>query len=249
MKVAQDPLSLVPKNIFLTCSIVAGLLVLVCLGTAQAGSTTRDTAVRINCQTSGAYTLGKGDSKSLARSIASFRALVKAASQAADQFEAKQWIQFKDRDKQELIYLVADQLAPTLLQNQWQNTKGKTFYTARIKTTVGLSDFIRAQLQSLELSAAEGNEAYREEMEPDVPPLDHPGQALARARRLIEKNELRMAIIYLDRLQQNYPNGYEIYETKAAVMRLENHPEMMFEELRKACELGSSKACTLLKQQ
>ena len=60
---------------------------------------------------------------------------------------------------------------------------------------------------------------------------------------LIRKNELRIAIIYLDRVTQQFPNWKEPYEVKATALGLENQPEAMREALKRACELGSSNAC------
>ena len=112
---------------------------------------------------------------------------------------------------------------------------------------VRLSDFIDAQLASLRLGAREDEEDYRHEMEPSVPMPLKPGQALAKAYRLIDKKELRMAIIYLDRLADQYPDWWEIYDIKALALRLQDQPARMLEALRKACELGSPTACAEVK--
>jgi hypothetical protein len=106
-----------------------------------------------------------------------------------------------------------------------------------------LSDFIDAQLVSIRLGAQEDKEDYRHEMEPQLQVYLRPGMALAKVYRLLRKQELRMAIIYLDRLADSYPNWWEIYELKAVAFHRSNQPNKMLEALRKACALGSPTAC------
>lgn len=89
----------------------------------------------------------------------------------------------------------------------------------------------------------EWKENYRDEMTPPLPVPFELGRALAKAHWLIRKNDLRIAIIYLDRVTQQFPNWREPYEVKATVLGLENQPEAMREGLKRACELGSSNAC------
>ena len=134
-----------------------------------------------------------------------------------------------------------------MLSDQCRKSDGGTVCTVRVHTVVRLSDFIDAQLASLRLGAREDEEDYRHEMEPSVPVPLKPGRALAKAYRLIDKKELRMAIIYLDRLADQYPDWWEIYDIKALALRLQDQPARMLEALRKACELGSPTACAEVK--
>jgi hypothetical protein len=206
-----------------------------------------DDAVTLRIQSEAAYTLGPGDSESLARQLALFRAKVKAAYQAADRFEQQKLIQFVDHDKNELAHLVADRLAVNPDWNECRTNNQTVTCSVRTRTTVRLSDFIEAQLISLDLGKKEARDNYRHEMEPPIPPLLRPGRALAKAYRLIDKNKLRMATIYLNRLEEAYPNWREIYELKAVALRLESRPFGVLVALRKACLLGSRKACAQLK--
>ncbi len=206
-----------------------------------------DDAVTISFETEASYTLGPGDSKPLARALAVFRARREAADQAADRFARRRLIQFVDKDKNELVHLVADRLDSDLLQNQFRAEGDSVACTVRARTVVRLSDFIDAQLASLRLGADEDTAGYRDEMEPEVPVPLKPGQAIAKVYRLIDKQELRMAIIYLDRLALQYPNWWEIYELKAKALGLQDRPARMLEAKRKACELGSPAACAELK--
>lgn len=216
-------------------------------GIRAANATWADDAAALEIHSEAAYTLGPGDSEPLARQLALFRAKVKAAYQAADRFEQQKLIQFADRDKNELVNLVADRLKVESGQNECRTDRQTVTCSVRTQTTVRLSDFIEAQLFSLHLGKEEDEDNYRHEMEPPIPSPLIPGRALAKAYRLIDKNEHRMAIIYLDHLAEAYPNWREIYELKAMALRLERQPFRMLSALRKACQLGSRKACAQLK--
>jgi tetratricopeptide (TPR) repeat protein len=213
------------------------------MGACAAMSVSGDDAVTLTIETEGSYTLVAGDSIQLARELAVFYAVRKAAEKAADQFMQQGLIQFVDRDKNELVNLVADSLGTELVEDQYIEKGDTVTYRVQTRTVVMLSDFIEAQLVSLRLGAQEDKEDYRHEMEPQVQVPLRPGLALARAYRLLRKQELRMAIIYLDRLADAYPNWWEIYDLKAIAFRLSNQPDRMLEALRKACALGSPTAC------
>ena len=229
-------------------AMIALLLAAVALaGTPAAGNAGADDAVTLSFETQASYALGSRASRAEARSQALFRAGRKAAYLAADRFEGRRLIQFADKDRKELVHLVADALNPELLDDRCRKEDNATVCTVRVRTVVRLSDFIDAQLTSLRLGAEEDGEDYRHEMEPSVPVPVRPGPALAKAYRLIDKKELRMAIIYLDRLADRYPAWWEIYEIKALALRLQDQPARMLEALRKACELGSPTACAELK--
>ena len=238
----------VSSNIFKIPGSWTALTLLLLLIVAAAGPAGADDAVTLSIETRGAYDLGPGDSRALGRKLALFRARRAAAERAADRFARKDLIQFVDRDRDELVDLVADGLQSKILEDHCPAGGSSTACTVRTLTTVHLSDFIRAELTSLRLGTAEKEAGYRDEMAPRIPDHLEPGQVLARVRRLIDQKELRMAVIYLDRLTDRYPNWREIYEAKAAALRLQNRPDRMRRALNKACELGSPKACSELKQ-
>jgi hypothetical protein len=205
-----------------------------------------DDVTALHFETEASYTLGPGDSEPLARKLALFRAGRKAAYQAAERFEANQWIQFENKDRCELVSLVADRLASEVLRDHWERGGKASIYTVRIRAVVRLSDFIEAQLEVLGFRRQEATAGYRDEMSPPLPAPFHPGLSLAKAYWLIRNNELRIAIIYLDRLTQRYPNWGEGFELKAEALGLENQPDAMQKALQRACELGAPKACARL---
>lgn len=202
-----------------------------------------DDAVTLTIETEGSYTLVAGDPIQLARELPKFYAIRKAVVKAADHFVQQGLIQFVDRDKNELVNLVADSLSTELVEDRRIENGDTVTCRVRARTVVMLSDFIEAQLVSLRLSVEEDKADYRHEMEPRVQVPLRPGLALAKIYRLLRKKELRMAIIYLDRLADAYPNWWEIYDLKAVAFRLSNQPDRMLEALRKACKLGSPTAC------
>lgn len=222
------------------------VLLLAAIALMGAPAAAADDAVTLGFETRASYSLGSGDSRPAARKMALFRAGRKAVYLAADHFERRRLIQFVDKDRKELVHLVADALTPKVLEDQCRKANGKTVCAVRVHTVVRLSDFIDARLASLRLGAVEDAAGYREEMEPSVPVPVRPGRALAKAYRLIDKKELRMAIIYLDRLSDQYPDWWEIYDIKALAFRLQDQPARMRDALRKACELGSPTACAEL---
>ena len=169
------------------------------------------------------------------------------ASQAASWFEGQRLIQFENGDKNELVSLVADNLSHKLLRDVWKKKGGAATYSVQIQAVVRLSDFIDAKLAALNFFRQEAEENYRDEMTPPLPDPFSPGLALAKAHWLIRKNELRIAIIYLDRLTQKYPNWREAYDVKATDLGLQNQPDAMREALKRACELDSPSACAKLK--
>jgi hypothetical protein len=231
----------------LTPSMAVLLLVATALmGAPSAGADEAADAVTLDFETQASYTLGPRVSRPEARKLALFRAGRKAAYSAADRFERQRLIQFVDKDRKELVHLVADALTPELLEDRCRKTNDRSVCTIRVHTVVRLSDFIDARLASLRIGSVEDEAGYRAEMEPSIPVPIKPGQALAKAYRLIDKKELRMAIIYLDRLSDQSPGWWEIYDIKALAFRLQDQPASMLEALRKACELGSPTACAKL---
>ena len=226
-------------------AFIAAVLLLVAV---PAGSARADDPVSFSVDTKGSYTLGPGDSESLARRLAWFRAKRLAAGQAAERFERRRLIQFMDRDKNELVALVADSLNATERKDRCRpdGRSGSTTCIVRARVVVRLSDFIDAQLVSLELSRIEDRENYHDELEPQIQDPFEPGQALAKAYRLIDKHEPRMAVIFLDSLTRRFPNWWEAYEIKAMALRLQNQVAAMKQAYLRACELGRLTACSKL---
>jgi hypothetical protein len=231
------PLSGMSKDIAV---LALGVMMAVTLwaGVLAPPSARADDVVTLSVATEAAYTPSEVDAILPNRDLALFRARRKAAEQAADQFVLRRLIQFADRDRDELVLLVADQLAGEVRENCCRPNGDHVTCTVRLHAVVRLSDFIDAQLTSLQLTRDEAHAGYREEMAPPVPRTLKPGHLLAKAYHLIDRQQTRLAIIYLDNLTRRYPTWRELYEVKAMALQMQNRPAEAAAVLRKACEVG-----------
>ncbi len=228
-----------PINIMLATAFLFGLF--------WAEAADADDAVTTTLKAASFYVLGPGDSTETARKLAVFRAKREAAGKAADQFARNKLIQFENGDRDELVALVAESINHTLLSEKWRKQQLQKAFLVKLKAVAHLSDFIEAQLVILSLARKYTKKNFRDEMEPPLPEFSRPGLSLANAFWLIRKDEPRMAILHLDGLIRQYPNWGEPYEVKAAALSLQHEPGLRREVLRRACELGSTSACTELK--
>ena len=195
----------------------------------------------------GSYALRGGDTKPLAQSLAVFAAKRSAVQAAARYFSQKELIELFGKKRPEIINITADNLTSTTLQENWPIMENQSTCSVRIKLVIKPSDFIEAQIENLQLEKKVSAQSYREEMEPVISNKLFPGHDIAEAYRLIRMQSLRTAVIYLDRLQQKYPNWPEIFEIKALAFYLQHEPMKMQAALQKACELGSKNGCSDLK--
>ena len=198
-------------------------------------------------ESDGSYTSREGDTKTLAQSLAVFAAKRAAVQAAARYFSQKELIELFGKKRPEIINITADNLTSTTLQENWTMIENLPTCSVRIKLVIKPSDFIEAQIENLQLEKKVSALSYREEMEPIIPNELLPGHDIAEAYRLIRVQSLRTAVIYLDRLQQKYPNWPDIFEIKALAFYLQHEPMKMEAALQKACELGSQSGCGDLK--
>lgn len=223
----------------------------VCVVALLAGGTgvraaSAEDAVTVAVNTEAAYMRESSDADMLNRRLALFRACRQAADEAAGVFENRRLIQFADRDRDELVLLVADRLEGADIHEDCRAVNGRNVCRVQVRSRVRLSDFIEAELASIQLRADEVKADYHDEMEPALPSLLRPGHFLARAFRLMDLNEPRPAIIYLDKLARRYPGWRELYEAKALALGMQNRADEALAALRKACDLGSPLACDTL---
>ena len=195
----------------------------------------------------GSYTSRGGDTKVLAQTLAVFAAKRSAVQAAARYFSQKELIEIFGRKRPEVINMTADNLTSITLQENWSMTESQPTCSVRINLVIKPSDFIEAQIENLGLEKKVSEQSYREEMEPVISNELLPGHDIAEAYRLIRVQSLRTAVIYLDRLQQKYPNWPDIFEIKALAFYLQHEPKKMEAALQKACELGSQSGCSDLK--
>ncbi len=219
-------------------ALVTMMAVTLLTGLLAAPSASADDAVTLSVDTEAPYTPSAADAILPNRELALFRARRQAAEQAAEQFVQRRLIQFADRNRDELVLLVADQLAGEVRENCCRPNGDRVNCTLRLHAVVRLSDFIDAQLTSLQLTRNEAHAGYREEMAPPMPTALKPGHLLATAHHLMDRRQTRQAIIYLDNLTRRYPMWREPYEVKAIALRMQNRPAEAAAVLRKACAVG-----------
>ena len=198
-------------------------------------------------EAAGSYTSRGGDTKVLAQTLAVFTAKRSAVQAAARYFSQKELIEIFGKKRPEVINMTADNLTSTTLQENWSMVENQPTCSVRIKLVIKPSDFIEAQTENLQLEKKVSAQSYREEMEPVISNELLPGHDIAKAYRLIRIQSLRTAVIYLDRLQQKYPNWPDIFEIKALAFYLQHELKKMEAALQKACELGSQSGCSDLK--
>ncbi len=195
----------------------------------------------------GSYTPRDGDTKALAQALAVFAAKRSAVQAAARYFSQKGLIEIYGKKRPEVIDMTADNLISKTLQENCPMIEKQPICSVRIKLVIKPTDFIEAQIENLQLEKKVSVQSYREELEPVVSNELLPGHDIAAAYRLIRMQSLRTALIYLDRLQQKYPNWADIFDIKALAFYLQHEPMKMEAALQKACELGSKNGCNDLK--
>jgi hypothetical protein len=195
----------------------------------------------------GAYTMGPGDTKTVCENLAVFEAK-RAATEAAEKyFSRRERISPFGKKRDEIINITADRVDFIVVQERRASSDSSGTCRVRLKISLQPSDFIEGEIESLRMEKAEADESLRKKMEPTISSRSLPGHDIARAYRYVRKGELRLAIIYLDRLQLKYPNWPDTYEVKALAYDLYNEPAKMKEALQKACALGSQTGCVELK--
>jgi hypothetical protein len=117
----------------------------------------------------------------------------------------------------------------------------------RIRAVIHSSDYIEADILDKQMEIKEANQSLKEEMEPEISDRIEPGADISVAYRLLRKEKLRQAMIYLNRLELKYPNWSAIYMAKAMGFYLLHDPANMKKELDRACTAGNESACDDLK--
>lgn len=198
-------------------------------------------------ESAGSYVLRPGDTKVLAETLAIFKAKRAAVEAAGKFFSRHEQVEFYGQSMKEIVNIAADNIAFERLQEEWKTSGENARIKVRVKLVIAPRDFIEAADENRELEKKFSDQTYREEMEPAIPVDLLPGHDIAAAYRLIRKQDQRIAVIYLDRLQKKYPNWSEVYDLKALAYDQQHEFEQMQSALRKACALGSQAACNALK--
>jgi len=145
-------------------------------------------------------------------------------------------------DKQKEIFcLAANEIKAVVIEKKLIDKENS--YYVKIETNIESTDFIRAEIQNLDLEKEEMNFSFKEKMGQDVYESIDPAQELSRAYRYLRKKYWRVAIIYLDHLEKKYPNWGEIYLAKAIGFYAMHNMQGMMDALKTSCSLGNREAC------
>ena len=187
------------------------------------------------------YPVGKSDSKETSRALALFGAKLKAVVFAAKYLTHKGLLEHYGKKQNEIFCLTTREIQTEVIDEGFRES-GKVYYI-RIKTEIKNSDFIKAEIQNLELEKNELKLSYAEEMGQYVIEAIDPGLELSRAYRHIRKAQWRLAIIFLDHLGKKYPNWGDLYLAKALAFYGQDDIEKMKDSLKTACSLDNQEAC------
>ena len=191
------------------------------------------------------YNLRKGDSKELSKDLALFGAKQKAVVLSAKYLTHKGLLEHYGKKQSEIFCLATNGIGVSIIDEKFHEKMNS--YYIKIKATVGVTDFIHAEIENLELEKKELKIPYSEEMEQHVSKSIEPGRELSRAYRYIRRGKWRVAIIYLNHLGKKYPNWGDVYLAKAIGFHCIHNDDKMIDALKTACSLDNEEACNDLK--
>lgn len=195
----------------------------------------------INVAAAYTYRLRADDTAEKARALALFGAKLKAVRLAAKYLTHKGLLEHYEKTQNEIFCLATDEIEATLLDDRLD--AGKGVYYVKIRSEITSVDFIRAHVKDLEAEKQEARFPYNREMEQPVMAVVDPGRELSRAYRYIRQKQWRIAIIYLDHLEEKYPSWGDLYQARAIAFYGLNDHDRMVEALSKACALNNQEAC------
>lgn len=192
------------------------------------------------------YHAGPGDSRQTARALALYGAKYQSVLMSADHLAGRGLLKHYGDRQMEIFCLVADKLQYSMLDDSF--SEKDRVAVAKIKSSVSLSDFVRAEIRNAEFEKQEANFTLQEEMEPVVPPTIAPAEELSRAYRYVRGHHWRMAIIYLDHLEKKYPHWGALFTAKSIAYLGMHETERAISALSSACYLGDQDACLKLNE-
>ena len=222
------------------------VMVLVNLHLAVSDADASSRAEEMQTVTVFSYHAGPGDSRQTARALALYGAKYQSVLLSADQLAGRGLLKDYGDRQMEIFCLVVDKLQYSMLDDSFSE-KDRIALT-KIKSSVSLDDFVRAEIRNAEFEKEEANFTLQEEMEPVVPPAIAPARELSRAYRYIRRHHWRMAIIYLDTLEKKYPHWGSLFLAKSMAYLGMHETERAISALSSACYLGDQQACLKLNE-
>jgi hypothetical protein len=187
------------------------------------------------------YTATPDETAEKAQSLALFGAKYKAVVRCADQLVKEGLLQSDDKRNMAIFCLVADTMQPHVIE-QSLDTDSHT-YTVKINSTLSLTDYVKAEIRNEALDKEEIHFSLKEELEPSMSPDIAPALELSRTYRYISHDHWRMAIIYMDHLENKYPRWGALHLAKATAFLGMHENGRALNELSSACYLGTQEAC------
>ena len=201
----------------------------------------------LELETEGIYHIQPGVSDHLAEQIALYEGKRNAVDLAARYLARQNFIETYDRDRGEIFSLAARKIKAKILEKKKKPGKNGTVLFIRIRATVQSSDFVAAEILDEKLEKEDEEKSFLQEMEPSLSNIIDPGKDIAEAYRLVYNQKWRMALIYLDKLEEKYPGWSEIFMVKALGYYASDDTADFIASLKKACRLGNNHACQELK--
>ena len=197
----------------------------------------------IEVDTEGRYLMAAGVSVELAKEMAFYLAKKRAVDLAGRYLSGKRLIENYKLNKEEIYSLATNEIEAEIVK-QKRITDGNTrTFVVQIRARVRASDFVKASQKDAKQNKKEAKASFQEEMEQPVSAEIDPGGDISHAYRLLREREWRLAKIYLNHLDNKYPNWVEIHMAKALVYYIHHKPASMKRSLSHACRLGNKKAC------
>jgi hypothetical protein len=187
------------------------------------------------------YPCGPGDSPEIARALSLFGAKYEAVLISAGRLAERGLLKDYGDKRMEIFCLATDELNASIVSASF--SEKTNICTSKVKCSVALSDFVRAEIRNAALEEEERHFSFQQEMEPIVAPAIAPAKELSRAYRYLRKHQWRMAIIYLDHLEKKYRHWSALFLAKARGFQGMHRIENAEAALSTACQLGSQEAC------
>lgn len=187
------------------------------------------------------YTAGPDESPETARALARYGAKQKAVVTTAGRLIDAGLLNKETSRQMAVFCLVADTMPFSLIEESI-DVASRT-YTVKIKSSLSLSDYVKAEIRNEALEKEELHLSLKEEMEPEVAASIAPAFELSRAYRYISNRHWRMAIIYIDHIETKYPRWGALHLAKARAYLGMHERERAISALKSACYLGVQEAC------
>jgi hypothetical protein len=199
-------------------------------------------------ETEGQYKIEPKASIDQVKKYALFRAQRVAVDIGGKYFVRKFLIPDYGRKMDEIHCLSVRNMEYQVIDQEKLSIGNMKIFQIRIKAKIQPSDFVKAEMESIDIENKEKHQSYKEEMEQHILSETDIGKDIAKAYRLLRKKRWRIALIYLDHLENKYPNWESIYMTKAIVYYVMHEPGFMKNALQEACRLGNQIACDDVKK-